>query len=344
MWRRHSAAAVVALALATPLFLASCHVNSKECETVAECRDGHQECEKLECDKPDPEEKGTCVIRPRDQGVDCGTGTSSICDGNGLCVGSCGDGAKNGHETDVDCGGGCSPCDAGSTCGWAGDCESHVCVGDSLPLFCAPPSCDDKLQNGTETDVNCGGMVPGVPGGCAPCGPGKKCALDSDCATSKCIDGICCSVACDGICHVCDAAAGACKLVPAKEDPGDRCPGPDALNACDGAGHCTMCANGQKDASNHETGVDCGGDICDKCPDEQPCQKDEDCLSCNCSEGSSPTCQPSADLCDDDRQDGCETAKNCGGPFCARCGYGDACLQKSDCLSGSCVDKQCKEP
>lgn len=57
------------------------------------------------------------------------------CDGgfceSGACVpASCTDGAKNGSETDVDCGGGgaCPPCTSGQSCVDDTDCESGACT------------------------------------------------------------------------------------------------------------------------------------------------------------------------------------------------------------------------
>ena len=41
----------------------------------------------------------------------------------------CANGLQDVNETDVDCGGACSPCDAGATCVWYLDCASASCVG-----------------------------------------------------------------------------------------------------------------------------------------------------------------------------------------------------------------------
>jgi hypothetical protein len=48
------------------------------------------------------------------------------------------------------------------------------------------PSCTDKVQNGSETDTDCGGSCPG-------CTAGKKCGQASDC-----VDGVCTAGACQG--------------------------------------------------------------------------------------------------------------------------------------------------
>lgn len=75
----------------------------------------------------------------------------------------CFDRAKNGSETDVDCGGDCPTfCAPGQSCNTGTDCESGVCGGQQR---CEPPRCDDGLQNGDETGRDCGGTC-GIACGC----------------------------------------------------------------------------------------------------------------------------------------------------------------------------------
>lgn len=50
---------------------------------------------------------------------------------------SCDDGAQNQDETDVDCGGSCSPCADGQACVVPGDCQSATCEGG----MCVPAGC-----------------------------------------------------------------------------------------------------------------------------------------------------------------------------------------------------------
>ncbi|MEJ7733758.1 MAG: hypothetical protein WKG00_31755, partial [Polyangiaceae bacterium] len=52
-----------------------------------------------------------------------------------------------------------------------------------------PPGCSDRLLNGSETDVDCGG------GTCSPCVHGKICTTDDDC-----VIGICTGAKCGAIC------------------------------------------------------------------------------------------------------------------------------------------------
>ena len=94
----------------------------------------------------------------------------------------CGDGVKNGLETDVDCGGpACAPCSANQACAQGSDCSSRVCAN----AICQPASCSDAVQNGSETDIDCGGAT------CAPCNIAKACNAPSDCASNSCIGNVC---------------------------------------------------------------------------------------------------------------------------------------------------------
>ena len=47
------------------------------------------------------------------------------------------------------------------------------------------PTCDDGVQNGDETDVDCGGSV------CGGCTDGQSCIVNSDCLSNHCGDGFC---------------------------------------------------------------------------------------------------------------------------------------------------------
>jgi hypothetical protein len=96
-------------------------------------------------------------------------------------VGTCTDGARNGNESDVDCGGRCGPCASGLACGVPFDCASGSCIGGTCQ---APATCGDALLTVGETDIDCGGP-------CAPCASGKTCGVDQDCLTRACDFGVC---------------------------------------------------------------------------------------------------------------------------------------------------------
>jgi hypothetical protein len=118
---------------------------------------------------------------------------------------TCMDTTKNGGESDVDCGGPtCLKCANGRACTGHADCASANCVNGLCackPLTCADyptqcgslsngcgatiqcscaPLCMDTMQDGHETDVNCGG------GDCSPCMAGQACMVASDCDTGNC--------------------------------------------------------------------------------------------------------------------------------------------------------------
>jgi hypothetical protein len=102
-----------------------------------------------------------------------------VCAGNpARCTTSqCDDGAKDGQETDIDCGGGtCQPCGVGAGCAQGSDCDSGVCSG----VTCAAPTCTDHVHNGNESDIDCGGD-------CTPCSVGNSCGSPLDCNTGSCL-------------------------------------------------------------------------------------------------------------------------------------------------------------
>ncbi len=110
-------------------------------------------------------------------GTACSDGGGLMCDGSGSCV----------------------ECLAGS------DCVDGVCQGNQ----CVAASCSDSVNNGDETDVDCGGS-------CAPCANGKQCLSVGDCTSSYCVDGVCCDAACTSSCEACDQAGteGSCLPLP----------------------------------------------------------------------------------------------------------------------------------
>jgi hypothetical protein len=121
---------------------------------------------------------------------DCGD-PSLFCDDMYACVPStCVDSMQSDGETDLNCGGSCSPCEHGAGCLANSDCQSGVCIGN----ICAKPTCSDGKLNGAETDVDCG-----TPG-CAACSDGKRCGLPDDCTSGVCWVGVCQPASCfDGV-------------------------------------------------------------------------------------------------------------------------------------------------
>ena len=181
------------------------------------------------------------------------------------------------------------------------------------------PRCDDGIQNGGETDVDCGGDR------CAPCDEGQRCADGIHCVSQMCLDQLCRAVACD------DGALNGSETDI--DCGGDSC-GPCAAGLlCSGNGDCTsrvcreqVCRAASCDdgvLNGVEAGIDCGGIRCRPCRAEQMCQAGNDCIHGVCINGrcTEPRCgdgvQNGNEQCDDGNivnNDGCEA--NCTLPTC----------------------------
>lgn len=112
-----------------------------------------QDCGGLECRRC--ESGYACAVSS-----DC---LSGVCTGGVCQAPTHTDGVKNGTETGFDCGysdGPSKPCKDGEGCRSSVDCQSAVCY-DGL---CQLPTCTDTVQNGSETEIDCGGS-------CPPCEP-----------------------------------------------------------------------------------------------------------------------------------------------------------------------------
>ena len=263
-------------------------------------------------------------------GGDC---IEMVCDpGTSTCAApTCTDGAPNGNETDVDCGGPiCPPCDAPGGCVLPSDCVSGVCIGG----VCQDPACDDNVQNRGETDVDCGGPM------CPGCDDGGGCTVGSDCASGVCTGGVCqpatCSdvvlnqgesdVDCGGPCPPCPNGGGCVDDIDCISGVCDQMTG-----ICQGR----TCLDGVQ--NQDETDVDCGGSQCAPCGDGGGCTLPSDCQSGVCTGG---VCQ--MPTCGDGVQNGAETGLDCGGGVCPACGDGGGCTLASDCTSGVCLGGVCQ--
>ncbi len=129
---------------------------------------------------------GTKTSANAETDTDCGGSTCQPCSENQFCLfdsdceshlckvpmggvalkctlASCGDGVKNGAETDRDCGGpDCAEqCPVDDACNVPGDCTSRVCMGGK----CIAAKCTDGVKNGNELGIDCGNGCPDCPGG-----------------------------------------------------------------------------------------------------------------------------------------------------------------------------------
>jgi formylglycine-generating enzyme required for sulfatase activity len=153
----------------------------------------------------------TAPVVVRDGGGEVDAGVRPDCSDAGAgCVcqpRTCTDGVFAPPETGIDCGNkmlsGCPACPDGQGCATGTDCLDGVCghvlAGGACPpsadagtgtggmdggaCVCSPPSCDDGVKNGSETDVDCGGAV------CHACNTGKTCTVNADCTSDICTMG-----------------------------------------------------------------------------------------------------------------------------------------------------------
>ncbi len=280
---------------------------------------------------------GSCVAQCKAK-VDCSTGydcVNGVCEPSGASSGSgggeplpenCTNGDKDVDETDVDCGGSCAPCESGKACGGESDCDSKNCNNG----VCQAATCSDMIQNGGESDVDCGGTA------CAKCDNGGECGAASDCASGICSGGKCVEPSCvDGIKNGDETDV----------DCGGSCASCDSTKGCDKGSDCTSgvcsggacqqpsCSDGVKNGM--ETDLDCGGG-CDACGTNKTCAMNGDCASGVCDGGS---CLSAG--CGDMVKNGDETDVDCGGASCGDCVDAAACLIDGDCISGACVGNVC---
>ncbi len=190
------------------------------------------DCTQIVCDGtgntksiPDP----TNVPNDPNQGCMLGTctGTNARHDSQAPNTTPCGAGACGGMEACLN--GVCSGCTMDCQCQMGGTepnakCNAAACscvpftcgttkpgkttCGAGIPDGCGGTlNCNDSLQDGNETDIDCGGNSSSV-GACASrCAQGKHCNTTSDCVSGlTCVDGVCCNSACASPCEACSAA------------------------------------------------------------------------------------------------------------------------------------------
>jgi hypothetical protein len=249
-----------------------CDVQKHRCVS---CKDGVKNGNETDVDCGGPE-CGACLGQPCDPANGCGDGTFCAMPEGMCCSAPCDQKceacveAKTGQPD-----GTCAPItlltDPDSECTALGGCGAS-------PGKCR---CEDGLENGAETDVDCGGA------GCPACEGGRKCLADADCAAdvSVCVDGACCESTCKLACLACNAV-GLCTNVPTgASDPAMFC---TPSQVC-GAGT-TGCVGKAGAACNPSlNGADClsgvcpvGPKVCAKSATGKPCNTTADCATGAC--------------------------------------------------------------
>jgi len=247
-------------------------------------------------------------------------GDGHFCDGSGACV----------------------------ECLVGGDCLSGICMTST----CVDAMCGDGVQNGTETDLDCGGPS------CVKCDDLLSCWFGSDCQSGVCKNGKCKVPACNdnadnGQETDVDCGGPACPKCATGEGCAvdadclsDTCSGTTCIPSCS-----DIAQNGD------ETDVDCGGPVCPTCGTNKNCLQASDCASGVCSSGhcAPPICGDGItngnEGCDDQNQsntDGCLNScmlASCGDGHVQAgvepCDDGDA-SNTDACLVG-CVPASCSD-
>jgi hypothetical protein len=72
----------------------------------------------------------------------------------------------------------CDPCQNDNEC-MSGCCKFNICVKNTNGCTLVP-LCSDGCKEGSESDVDCGGML------CPKCISGQRCKIDADCDSGMC--------------------------------------------------------------------------------------------------------------------------------------------------------------
>lgn len=225
-------------------------------------------------------EDGTCAPVSDGQQTSNGCNApGQVCSSAGCVAAHCFNQVKDADESDVDCGGSCPLCDIAHGCNTNNDCALNNCIdglccglscigtcrscsqaktgeadgtcgavlsgqqstsgcdaaGEACSSAgCIPSHCFDQTQDNDETAVDCGGS-------CVGCDVAQTCGGNQDCASSNCVDGICCDASCFGTCHSCAQSItglenGTCAQVPTGGQTSNGCKAPGDL--CNDLGEC----------------------------------------------------------------------------------------------------------
>ena len=272
----------------------------------------------------------------------CTTPKFSFADNGSAPPPHCQDLQRNEGESDVDCGGACTPCALSQACNQGSDCQTGVCGGQG----CAAPSCDDRVKNGAESDVDCGGPD------CSSCIAGQSCVTPSDCVGNTCTSGVCVLTCASGLGNCDGDAANACETNLRADadhcgDCGTSCALPNAQANC-ASGVCRVqscvppfddCNGDPADGCEVNTKTDvtnCGACAAKPCP---TLNGQAYCESASCG----ITCSADFADCDGEAGNGCEKAvsrdvHNCGG-------CGKECTASAGktawCRAGQCGETPC---
>lgn len=218
-----------------------------------------------------------------------------------------------------------------------GKCCETACTGDCKTCAGANYGLCENVgsASGVEDADTCSGTEACNAAAVCKLKQGQACtqANGSECLSTFCSDGRCCSAACTGACKTCANSQGTCSNVAKLST--DNAPACSGNNACDGAGACKE-ANGQtcSAASECASGNCIDGRCCESsCTDScKSCGNAAGTCTSNVAKGStdanaSPACNGN-NVCD-----GAGTCKKANGQSCGSDG--------TQCASGFCADGKC---
>ncbi|MBN2192073.1 MAG: hypothetical protein JW751_04595 [Polyangiaceae bacterium] len=211
---------------------------------------------------------------------------------------------------------------------------------------CDLATCFDGIENGTETDVDCGGT-------CAEdCDNGEGCLSDGDCESDACCNNVCVAdkpAACDDgnscttdVCNATSACTHVNRPAGSSCNDGNACTGSDV---CDGSANCAgtyiTCNDSNPctdDSCNPAAGCVFTNDNSNTCSDGKTCTTD------TCSGG---TCvySPSHAVCDDGNSctdDACDPPTGNATTGCRNTNDdSNSCTDGRSCTTDACVSGTC---
>jgi hypothetical protein len=295
--------------------------SSGECDTPGGCADG------VCCNAACTESCRACnlagvagVCSPIAAGMapahgSCGPDLVATCQRDGTCDGQ---GACRLYPIGSVCR--ASTCNAGtniftptSTCNGDGICttpNARLCD----PLVCKDGAvCYDDCTDNAQCKAPNTCDVPNA--SCGPKPDGANCSNGNQCASTFCVEGVCCENSCAGTCKTCKLVEqGKCRDIPDGQDPEAECPAGAGSSAtctpggCNGAGACrraavgTACAAACIGTTPSNTVCDSAGE-CAQTANDPAC--DSKCQDCTLS-GVTAACvnRPTTTVC---------TAASCSG-------------------------------
>jgi hypothetical protein len=129
---------------------------------------------------------------------------------------------------------------------------------------CAPYVCQDGTKCYSDCaaagQAACSAGNTCTSGSCGPKQLGATCSTGSECASTNCVDGVCCESACTGPCVYCNQTSapgpGHCVSVAMSQDPRSMCPAGSGKDATCTPGGCSGSSNSCLKAA---TNTGCGG-------------------------------------------------------------------------------------